>query len=96
MSRTRYLVAYDICDDKRLRRVAKAVEGFGVRLQFSVFECLLDKMRFAECKAALDVVIKHDEDQVLFVALGPEGTDDNTVIEAIGLPYVGRTRLTIV
>ena len=29
MSRIRYLVSYDICDPKRLRRVAKVLEGFG-------------------------------------------------------------------
>ncbi len=47
MARIRYLVSYDICDPKRLRRVARALEGFGVRLQYSVFECPLDDMRLA-------------------------------------------------
>ena len=31
MSRIRYLVSYDICNPKRLRKVARALEGFGVR-----------------------------------------------------------------
>jgi len=48
MSRIRYLVSYDICHPKRLRRVARALEGFGVRLQYSVFECALDAMRLAK------------------------------------------------
>jgi CRISPR-associated protein Cas2 len=38
MSRLRYLVSYDISDPKRLRKVARSLEGFGVRLQYSVFE----------------------------------------------------------
>ena len=42
MSRMRYLVSYDISDPKRLRKVARSLEGFGVRLQYSVFECPLD------------------------------------------------------
>jgi hypothetical protein len=33
---------------------------------------------------------------VLFVSLGPLASDDNVVIEAMGLAYAGRTRLTIV
>ncbi len=94
--RTRYLVSYDICEPKRLRRVAKVLEGFGVRLQYSVFECPLDEMRLAQAKAALQPVIKHDEDQVLFVSLGPAAGDATLVIEAMGLPYQVRTRVTIV
>lgn len=96
MSRIRYLVSYDICAPKRLRRVAKTLEGYGTRLQFSVFECPLDKLRLAELRAELDGVIKHDEDQVLFVSLGLLAAEDNVVIEALGLPYTQRTRLTIV
>lgn len=53
MSRIRYLVSYDISHPKRLRRVARALEGFGVWLQYSVFECPLDDMRMAMLKAAL-------------------------------------------
>jgi CRISPR-associated protein Cas2 len=94
--RTRYLVSYDICEPKRLRKVAKVLEGFGVRLQYSVFECPLDEMRFAQAKATLHAVINHDEDQVLFVSLGPAAGDAELVIEAMGLPYRVRTRVTII
>ena len=34
-----YLVAYDIADPSRLRRVAKACEDYGIRLEKSVFQC---------------------------------------------------------
>jgi CRISPR-associated protein Cas2 len=94
--RTRYLVSYDIANPKRLRRVAKTLEGFGVRLQYSVFECPLDEMRLAQAKAALQPVINHDEDQVLFVSLGPAAGDASLIIEAMGLPYEVRTRVTII
>jgi len=36
-----YLIAYDISDRRRLRRVAKLMERFGARVQKSVFECVL-------------------------------------------------------
>ncbi|WP_022835020.1 CRISPR-associated endonuclease Cas2 [Salisaeta longa] len=34
-----WLVAYDICDPKRLRQVATLCEDYGRRLQYSVFLC---------------------------------------------------------
>ncbi|HTI68628.1 MAG TPA: CRISPR-associated endonuclease Cas2, partial [Candidatus Limnocylindria bacterium] len=36
------LVAYDIADPKRLHRVAMICENFGVRVQYSLFECWLE------------------------------------------------------
>lgn len=94
--RTRYLVSYDICHPKRLRRVAKVMEGFGVRLQFSVFECALDEKRYRKMEAELHPILNHDEDQVLFVSLGPEDSSHGLRIEAMGLPYLMRSRVTIV
>jgi len=95
-NRIRYLVSYDICDPKRLRHVAKVLEGFGTRLQYSVFECPLDGMRLAQLKTALDPEINHDEDQVLFVSLGVEAADATLVIDTLGLPYTVRSRVTII
>jgi len=37
-----------------------------------------------------------DEDQVLFVSLGPSAGDATLVIEAMGLPYEVRSRVTII
>ena len=96
MNRKRYIVSYDIADPKRLRQVARIVEGYGYRLQFSVFECLLDPLRLEEIKTYLTDVIHHTEDQVLFIALGTKKADANFVIESIGIPYRVHSRITIV
>ncbi len=69
--RTSYLVCYDICDDKRLRKVFQTMRGYGDHLQYSVFECQLTATDLARCRAELATIIHHDEDQVLFVNLGP-------------------------
>ena len=37
--RTTYLVCYDICEDKRLKKVFKTMRNYGDHLQYSVFEC---------------------------------------------------------
>jgi len=96
MARTRYLVSYDIANPKRLRRVARVLEGFGSRLQFSVFECLLDPLRLATVKAELAQQINHDEDQVLFVSLGPATTEASLSIEALGKAYKIRRIVAVI
>ena len=85
--RNTYLVSYDICDPKRLRTVFKTMRDFGDHLQFSVFECQFTPVDLAKCRHALSQIIKHDEDQVLFVDLGPTEGRGERVIAALGLPY---------
>jgi CRISPR-associated protein Cas2 len=85
--RSTYLVCYDITDDKRLRQVFKTCKNFGDHLQYSVFECDLNPAEKVELERALDELIKHDEDQVLFVMLGPAEGRGDRVITSLGLPY---------
>lgn len=59
------IVAYDIADDKRLQRVAKICEDYGVRVQYSVFECRLEADRFDEFWLELLSVINPDEDRLV-------------------------------
>jgi CRISPR-associated protein Cas2 len=40
-TRSWYLVAYDVREDGRLRRTARLLEGYGERVQYSVFRCHL-------------------------------------------------------
>ena len=85
--RQSYLICYDICDDKRLRKVFHIMRGFGDHLQYSVFECQLTASDLARCRADLASVIHHKEDQVLFVHLGPAEGRGERVITALGKPY---------
>lgn len=94
--RIRYLVSYDIANPKRLRKVARTLEGFGTRLQYSVFECPLDGLRLERLKSTLWEIIHHEADQVLFVSLGPAAGDASLQIEALGQPYRVRSRVTII
>jgi CRISPR-associated protein Cas2 len=48
------LVCYDVCDSRRLRRVAKLLEGYGQRVQESVFECHLDVACLSRMRDELD------------------------------------------
>jgi CRISPR-associated protein Cas2 len=63
------LVAYDVATDtaagrRRLRHVAKICEGFGQRVQQSVFECVVNEMEFEQLKYRLSLVINESEDSL--------------------------------
>ena len=85
--RTSYLICYDICDDKRLRKVFQIMRGYGDHLQYSVFECQLTQIDMAKLRRELGAVVHRDEDQVLFVNLGPAEGRGDRVITALGKPY---------
>lgn len=86
-SRHTYLVCYDIANDKRLRKVFKVCKNHGTHLQFSVFECDLNPRELVQLQREIKSLIKHDEDQVIFVSLGPAEGRGDRVISALGLPY---------
>ncbi len=68
------LVSYDVARDengaKRLRRVAKLCEDFGQRVQYSVFECLVDPAQWIELKSKLCKEINPEFDSLRFYHLG--------------------------
>jgi CRISPR-associated protein Cas2 len=64
-----WLVAYDISDPKRLRKVARVCEDFGLRYQLSVFLCRLSPTDFVKLRSRLYEVMNLAEDQVFFIPL---------------------------
>lgn len=73
MTRRRYLAAYDIRDEKRLRAVAVCMEGYGIRVQYSVFICDLSDRELYFMRSDLESRINHREDSVMIVDLGSAG-----------------------
>jgi len=69
------LVSYDVSTEteggeRRLRRVAKICEDFGQRVQFSVFECLVDPEQWERLKGRLLAAIDANVDSLRFYFLG--------------------------
>ncbi|MGF1674075.1 MAG: CRISPR-associated endonuclease Cas2 [Rivularia sp. (in: cyanobacteria)] len=64
-----YVVAYDIPCDKRRKKVSDLLEGYGQRVQYSVFECQLPQAKFKELCKRLRKVIKLAEDSLRFYPL---------------------------
>src|ERR1700733_6753664 len=63
-----YLVCYDVRDAKRLRKTAKHLEGYGTRVQYSIFRCWLSHEQMQRLRWELTNKLK-PEDDVLFIPL---------------------------
>lgn len=63
------IVAYDISDPKRLRRVAKIMQDYGQRVQKSIFEVSLTYAVFKKMKFQIDNTINPAEDGVKYFPL---------------------------
>ena len=69
------LVTYDICTTtpegrKRLRQVAKICEDIGLRVQYSVFECLVYHNVWEKKKKELEAAIDPTRDSLRYYYLG--------------------------
>ena len=79
-----YLVTYDVCEPRRLRKMFKAMQGFGEHLQLSVFQCDLTPIDRIQMQAALEAIIDRDEDKVLIIDLGPSDPFPVKNIQGLG------------
>lgn len=69
------LITYDVCTEdassaKRLRRIAKACENVGQRVQKSVFECLVDPHQLVVLRNRLCSIIDSEKDSLRIYYLG--------------------------
>jgi len=69
------LISYDVATgdaegERRLRRVAKACKDYGQRVQYSVFECIVDPAQWAYLKQRLINEIDQEKDSLRFYYLG--------------------------
>ena len=65
------LVSYDVATSdkagqRRLRRVAKQCQDYGQRVQYSVFECVVDPAQWAVLRNGLIEIIDKEEDSLRF------------------------------
>ncbi len=59
-----FVIAYDIANDDRRRRVSETLENYGTRVQESVFECHLTGTQREELQELLEALIESAEDNV--------------------------------
>jgi len=73
VARRRYLIAYDIAEPRRLRRICSIMESFGERLQYSVFLCDLSVAELLNLEDKVVEVMNRAEDSVVQIDLGQVG-----------------------
>jgi len=73
------VVAYDITDDKRRNKIFKEMKSWGERVQYSVFECVLNEEQITKMidKLKRKIDFKVDSIRIYFL-------DNNSRIEIIG------------
>jgi CRISPR-associated protein Cas2 len=80
-----YVVVYDIPCDKRRKKVSDLLEGYGQRVQYSVFECVLEPNKYNELRKRLRKQVNLSEDSVRFYPLSKHTFNQ---IETWGEPSV--------
>lgn len=94
--RNRYIVAYDVSDGKRLRRIFKKMNGFGDALQYSVFACDLSAKERVLMEETLTEIIDLKQDRVIIVDVGPVEGRGADVVRTLGRQTKPRQREALV
>ena len=63
------VVAYDIEDDKKRTKVMKVLKNYGQWMQYSVFECNLNKEQFLQLQRRLSRLVNADVDSLRYYVL---------------------------
>lgn len=64
-----YMVCYDIGDDGRRREIQKVLEGYGSRVQYSVFDCEMSDLQYRRLREEILCRLNEAEDSVRFYPL---------------------------
>lgn len=60
------VVAYDVSDDRRRMRIVKILEKHGVRVNYSVYECMFTSAQFKKVQENVRKKINTNEDSIVF------------------------------
>lgn len=63
------VIAYDIVKDKQRNKIAKLLEDIGIRINFSVFECMLTSTQFADVQNEISKYVDKKTDTVVYYTL---------------------------
>jgi len=82
----RYLISYDVTDDRRRYRVAETLKDFAHRVQYSVFECELKPEELTVLLKRVQEALEPAEDSCRIYRLCKECVEE-TIVLGRGEPY---------
>ena len=80
----RFLIAYDVGDDLRRTRVAKTLQSYGDRIQYSVFLVEAKPAKLVRLRSALRSLMDLSGDRAVICDLGPLAHEGQRRMEFIG------------
>lgn len=60
------VVAYDISDNRRRNKIIKVLDKYGIRVNYSVYECMFTHIQFGKVQERIAKLIVDKEDTVIF------------------------------
>lgn len=87
-----YVVAYDVSDSKRLKKVYDTLRDFGDPIQYSVFECQISERNLLILRDRLSKIVVKDADRIIFIRLGPVSDSTVSAFETMGCQFAPRDR----
>ena len=96
MARRRYLVTYDVAEDKRRTRIFETLRDCGDHAQYSVFFCELNPTELALLRIELREHLHEREDQILILDLGKAENPLESGMECLGKGYDPPGRVLVV
>ena len=79
-----YLVCYDISDQKRWRRIFRAMKGYGEHWQYSIFFCVLKEIDRVRMQSELEMELNLKADQCIIIDLGADEQSARDAVAVLG------------
>lgn len=69
MKQQLYVIAYDITSNRRRKKMADLLADWGERVNWSVFECQLEKGKLPKLRKQISKIINRKKDVVIYYPL---------------------------
>lgn len=76
INKVAYIISYDVSDNKKRNKVAKILEEYGERMQYSVFVCYLERKILFKLLERVTKFIDKSTDSIIAITI----TDQTTII----------------
>ncbi|MEA3451724.1 MAG: CRISPR-associated endonuclease Cas2 [Bacteroidota bacterium] len=88
VNKQQIVIAYDIGNNKRRRKIADFLSSYGYRMNYSVFECMLSEIQLSELTTGLEKLMNKLHDSILIYPLFKLSASHRIYLGNTGKPFV--------